>query len=289
MHVSRAANARGPRDLEPLCCAQQYNEGVNDAAALGRRASVACRAPTRALTVGTNWFASAPSREQESRRGACCDKAVAKSFFSTFKTELAGARISPHTMDQTLPSRSTSTGSSLADGSRLTQVFVNLLVNAAESFSSRDPARNRAELIAATTESAVSVSIRDNGSGIAPDGLPRIFDPFFTTKPLGEGTGVGLSISQSIVAALGGELTCETRPGLGTTFTVRLPVARASEAQEDLLHTPRAARMARVAIVDDDDAILRSPGAPLAPSIMLSWRATRAGRLLAHRTATRSM
>ena len=65
----------------------------------------------------------------------------------------------------------------------------------------------------------------DTGCGIAPDELERIFDPFFTTKAVGEGSGLGLSISHEIVRRHGGRLEVESRPGDGTTFRVLLPQA----------------------------------------------------------------
>jgi two-component system NtrC family sensor kinase len=74
------------------------------------------------------------------------------------------------------------------------------------------------------------VEITDTGCGIPPENLGRIFDPFFTTKPLGEGTGLGLSVCQSIIAAHGGTLTVESAVGRGTTFRVTLPAAQDTDA-----------------------------------------------------------
>jgi signal transduction histidine kinase len=68
------------------------------------------------------------------------------------------------------------------------------------------------------------VAVKDNGNGIPKAALDKIFQPFFTTKPTGQGTGLGLSLSFDIVKAHGGELTVETREGMGTTFTIQLPV-----------------------------------------------------------------
>jgi signal transduction histidine kinase len=69
-----------------------------------------------------------------------------------------------------------------------------------------------------------SVVVRDNGVGIAAADLPHIFEPFFTTKEPGKGTGLGLSVAQSIVEAYGGTIGVESRQGVGSTFTVRLPI-----------------------------------------------------------------
>jgi two-component system, NtrC family, sensor kinase len=71
--------------------------------------------------------------------------------------------------------------------------------------------------------STVEVKIKDNGQGIPPDILPRIWDPFFTTKDVGEGTGLGLSIVHELVERHGGTIECDTKVGVGTTFTVKLP------------------------------------------------------------------
>jgi two-component system NtrC family sensor kinase len=76
----------------------------------------------------------------------------------------------------------------------------------------------------------VRVDVSDSGHGIAPEVLPRIFDPFFTTKPAGSGTGLGLSISHSLVQKMGGELRVRSEQGVGTTFSLLLPLGeRTSE------------------------------------------------------------
>ena len=103
--------------------------------------------------------------------------------------------------------------------SQLNQVFMNLLVNAAQAIS-------RAGVITIRTDMEngwARIDITDNGSGIAKPDLQRIFDPFFTTKPVGLGTGLGLSVSYSIIRKHGGEISVDSTPGVGTTFTVRLP------------------------------------------------------------------
>jgi signal transduction histidine kinase len=67
--------------------------------------------------------------------------------------------------------------------------------------------------------------VRDTGAGIAPELLGKVFDPFFTTKPVGEGTGLGLTISHRIVEEHGGAIDVESAPGAGTAFTITLPAA----------------------------------------------------------------
>jgi two-component system NtrC family sensor kinase len=70
----------------------------------------------------------------------------------------------------------------------------------------------------------ICVAISDNGCGIEPQNLKRIFDPFFTTKPVGEGTGLGLSVTYSIIVRHGGTIKVESTVGRGTCFTITLPI-----------------------------------------------------------------
>lgn len=103
---------------------------------------------------------------------------------------------------------------------QLNQVWMNLLANAAQAVADGGEVR-------VTTRSVgdvVVVQISDNGCGIAPAHLQNIFDPFFTTKPVGEGTGLGLSVTHSIIVRHGGRIEVESRLGEGTTFTVTIPV-----------------------------------------------------------------
>jgi len=112
---------------------------------------------------------------------------------------------------------------------QLNQVWMNLLANAAHAVKGGGS-------VSVETESrgeSVVVRVRDTGCGIAPENLPRIFDPFFTTKPVGEGTGLGLSVTYGIVERHGGRIEVESRPGKGTVFTVTIPVdARQGSRQE---------------------------------------------------------
>jgi PAS domain S-box-containing protein len=104
----------------------------------------------------------------------------------------------------------------------LNQVFLNLLTNAAQAIP------DKGEIVIRTGRDGdeVFVAVGDNGQGIAPEHLGRIFDPFYTTKPVGEGTGLGLSLSYAIVQKHGGRIEVDSTPGQGTTFTVRLPIER---------------------------------------------------------------
>jgi PAS domain S-box-containing protein len=154
----------------------------------------------------------------------------------------------------TVSTELTATPLVLADEARLTQVLVNLLVNAAQAFPPGDIGGHRIEITsAALADGRVAVSVRDNGPGIPLDILKRIFDPFFTTKPVGKGTGLGLSICRSIVKALGGELLVESVVGTGTVFRLLLPAATASGKERP--QAPALER-GRVLVVDDEPAIL---------------------------------
>jgi signal transduction histidine kinase len=105
--------------------------------------------------------------------------------------------------------------------SQLNQVFMNLLVNAAQAMETQGEIVIRTEL--AGTD-AVRVTIADNGSGIAPQHLSHLFEPFFTTKPVGKGTGLGLSLAWSIIARHHGRIEVASTVGQGTTFTITLPL-----------------------------------------------------------------
>ena len=113
---------------------------------------------------------------------------------------------------------------------QLNQVFMNLLANAADAIGSR---RGNIWIVSQAHDHRVTITVRDDGPGMAPDVCARIFEPFFTTKSVGQGTGLGLSISYGIVARHHGTLHVESAPGTGTTFTVTLPVKQAREGESD--------------------------------------------------------
>ncbi len=103
---------------------------------------------------------------------------------------------------------------------QLNQVFLNLLVNAAQAIEDKGDIY----LSASADENELRLAFRDTGCGIAPENLKRLFEPFFTTKPVGSGTGLGLSLSWSIVQKHQGRIDVSSTPGVGTTFTVILPL-----------------------------------------------------------------
>jgi PAS domain S-box-containing protein len=143
-----------------------------------------------------------------------------------------------------------------ADEVRLGQVFVNLLINAAQATDDRGADANEIRVVTRTDAAGRAViEVRDTGCGIAEEARARIFDPFFTTKPVGVGTGLGLSICHGIVTDLGGEIEVESKVGVGSVFRVLLPPA-AVDARPAAALAPApgggTARRGRVLIVDDD-------------------------------------
>lgn len=107
------------------------------------------------------------------------------------------------------------------DRRQLRQVLLNILVNALDAI----PSPGHIHItVRQESPGIVAVAIQDDGPGIPPTILPYIFDPFFTTKPAGRGTGLGLAVSQGIVARHGGRIRVASEPGQGATFTVLLPV-----------------------------------------------------------------
>ncbi len=138
--------------------------------------------------------------------------------------KLSGARIAMNIPDNLPPVH--------GDGQSLSQVFLNLLINASEH------AVGKGGSIMVSAEEAgegnfVFVHVSDDGPGIPPHVLPYVFDPFFTTKPKGKGTGLGLSVSLGIIRQHGGDIRVESKPGQGTTFTVLLPTLKIPDMGEE--------------------------------------------------------
>lgn len=115
----------------------------------------------------------------------------------------------------------------LMDPSQIQQVFMNLIINAAEAMNGAGQLTLTTRFVPA--DSAVEVEFTDTGHGISDEDLERIFDPFFTTKEVGHGTGLGLAISYGIIKEHKGIIFVESQVGQGTTFTVRLPVTTEPE------------------------------------------------------------
>jgi signal transduction histidine kinase len=105
---------------------------------------------------------------------------------------------------------------------QLNQVWMNLLANAAQAVE--NVSEPQVSVYTEIENGKVLISVSDNGAGIRPEVQSKIFEPFYTTKPVGQGTGLGLSICHSIIERHGGQIWCESVPGSGTTFRVRLPI-----------------------------------------------------------------
>ena len=116
-----------------------------------------------------------------------------------------------------------------AGHARLEQVLVNLLHNAIEAVV---PGEGEVTLSILATADEVTLQVRDNGPGIAPDVLPRIAEPFFSTKVGGEGLGLGLAICFEVVQQFGGRLDIRSAPGAGTEVAVILPLLARDDTQE---------------------------------------------------------
>ena len=155
----------------------------------------------------------------------------------------------------------------LGDANQLTQVFLNLIVNAEQAIREiRQQGTLRIRL--GVVGDRVLLTFQDDGVGIRREALPRIFDPFFTTKRPGRGTGLGLSICMAIVREHNGDISAQPLPDGGTVFTVSLPVC----TQPAVLAEPLAAPAGRAKksgasmeplagkkflIIDDEESILK--------------------------------
>jgi CheY-like chemotaxis protein/anti-sigma regulatory factor (Ser/Thr protein kinase) len=144
-----------------------------------------------------------------------------------------------------------------ANEGRLAQVFVNLLVNAAQAIPEGAAIDNEIRIVTREDKGLIVVEIHDTGTGIAPEDLPRIFEPFFTTKPRGVGTGLGLSISHNIVSSLGGTLTAERSPSRGTLLRVTLRTSNKARTHASSASHAKSDRRARVLLVDDEPSMAR--------------------------------
>jgi PAS domain S-box-containing protein len=148
---------------------------------------------------------------------------------------LVGARLHNHDVDVRLD-LTDDLPLILAHPNRLEQVFLNLMSNAEHAMERKAAEQATYQKVLELTTIAkgdeVIATVRDNGCGMPEDVRERIFDPFFTTKPRGKGTGLGLSISHGIVTGYGGEITCHSVEGVGTTFTLRFSVAEVGEKDQ---------------------------------------------------------
>lgn len=116
----------------------------------------------------------------------------------------------------------------VVDPTELEQVVVNLVRNAMDAI--RDA--GAITVSARRDDGAVALAVADTGSGIPPEDLDRVFQPFFTTKPVGQGTGLGLSVCYGIVRGWGGTIEAASEPGAGTTMTIHLPIPRGTALED---------------------------------------------------------
>jgi PAS domain S-box-containing protein len=164
-----------------------------------------------------------------------------------------------------------------ANESRMAQVFLNLLINAAQAIPEGNVSNNEIR-VSTTTDRAgrAVIQVQDSGVGIPTDVMPRVFDPFFTTKAVGKGTGLGLAIVHRIVTALKGEIYIESQVGSGTTVRLILPPAlgapAVTEAKPLSPHDVgvRDERRLRVLLIDDETAL----GTSLRRCISRYWNAS---------------
>jgi PAS domain S-box-containing protein len=141
----------------------------------------------------------------------------------------------------------------IGSSGKLEQVFVNLLINAAQALPDSG---GTIELHAREEAERVVVEVRDDGPGIPQELLGKVFDPFFTTKPPGVGTGLGLSISHAIITRLGGDITIDSAEGQGTVVRVSLPTSGVpASGGISSRESRRARKRARVLVVDDEPAL----------------------------------
>jgi len=146
----------------------------------------------------------------------------------------------------------------MASEAKLGQVFLNLVVNAAQAI--REGAADQHEISVRTFTDAAGcavVEVQDSGCGIPEQNLKCIFDPFFTTKPVGEGTGLGLSICHGIVTSLGGEIRVQSRPGEGALFQVVLPPASEAPSEKVTPLPALAGPRGRILVVDDEPLVAK--------------------------------
>lgn len=142
---------------------------------------------------------------------------------------------------------------------KIQQIIMSLTSNACDALEKKEGSPQvKIEVFneAVSGKNWVVLRVSDNGCGIEPRHLSHIYDPFFTTKPPGKGAGLGLSMSQSIVQSMNGDIQIESTIGIGTTVTVRIPVFKEGELQNQLPRPEEAIRWkGKVLIVDDEDDI----------------------------------
>jgi len=239
---------------------------VNDPGAVGDKLARIDEAAQRAKALVDQILSF--SRRQPMRLAATDVGALIHEAAALLRATIpAGIDISTHIDDATPPA--------LADPSQLHQIVMNLGTNAWHALRERDRPGGHIELQVYGTSLTGAharqidsnlreghyccLDVRDNGVGMDAALCERIFEPFFTTRPPGVGTGLGLSVVHGIVAALHGAITVQSTPGVGTCFTLYLPVAgssvRTAPVASRELPAPKAASERHVLYVDDEPAL----------------------------------
>jgi PAS domain S-box-containing protein len=148
-----------------------------------------------------------------------------------------------------------------ANESRLGQVFLNLIINAAHAIPPGNYEANQITVSTSTNAAGlVVVTFGDTGAGIPPAVRHRLFTPFFTTKPVGVGTGLGLAISHRIITQFGGTITYDTEVGKGTEFRVTLPISTTPDRAATPTSPPKstATRRGTVLVIDDEEPLAQA-------------------------------
>lgn len=144
---------------------------------------------------------------------------------------------------------------------KLHQVFLNLIVNAAQAIPENNLQNNKIRIATHLEKDRICIDISDTGIGIPRETLSQIFEPFFTTKPVGTGTGLGLSICYEIIHKLGGEIRVQSVPKQGTIFSVHIPLQPAAKlperSQSEIAHANSKTHL-RVLVVDDEPYLLET-------------------------------
>ncbi|MCP4502030.1 MAG: response regulator [Deltaproteobacteria bacterium] len=216
------------------------------------------------------------SRPEQTEVGPVRLEAVIESTVSMAMTEIRHRARLDIELPNNLPD-------ALVNESRIGQVFLNLLINAAQAIEEGHVNDNCIHVKAGVADDDfLFVDIEDSGRGIPESIVPRVFDPFFTTKKVGVGTGLGLSICHNIVREHGGQITIFSEIGKGTRFRVLLPIAPHdvftfnlneggltplaevmppqpnASALSSSSAIPKPSRRARILLIDDEPALVRA-------------------------------
>jgi CheY-like chemotaxis protein len=140
----------------------------------------------------------------------------------------------------------------------LTQVLVNLLLNAADAMESKGRERHAVTVSSRLDGDKVLVEVLDTGHGIPPADIPRLFEAGFTTKPVGKGNGIGLAVSRSIISSLGGSLEAGNRPRGGAAFRISLPVMEAPLVERAAPAPQNEPGRRKILVIDDEPNLAKT-------------------------------